>query len=129
MDSTTSIERFLEFCELVDSADASESWSVRWLSALRDGQSLTLRLLVDTHLDDPPSQAWEIRCPDSREIFLRECSFENPVLSHDHVLLWDYQEPVIQLNFTGPPHSHEEVLSALYERHYAIAGHWLPFDR
>jgi hypothetical protein len=123
------VDAFLEFCDLVHSRDYHECWSMTWLDTMREDKSLTLRLGVQTGLDDVPDQVWEVGARCTRVFSLVEFEFTAWTISDDHVLLWEHQEPFTQLNFRGPASSHGEVLWDLHERHRKIAGHWIPFDR
>jgi hypothetical protein len=123
------VDAFLEFCDLVHSRDYHECWSMTWLDTMREDKSLTLRLGVQTGLDDVPDQVWEVGARCTRVFTLDEIEFTAWTISDDHVLLWEHQEPFTQLNFRGPASSHGEVLWDLHERHRKIAGHWIPFDR
>ena len=127
--SMRSVEAFLDFCDVVHARDHHECWSMTWLDTVRDGKSLTLRLGVHAGLDDVPDQVWEVGVRHARVFSLVEFEFTAWTILDDHVLLWDHQEPFSQLNFRGPASRHGEVLWDLHERHRAIAGHWIPFDR
>jgi hypothetical protein len=124
-----SVEAFLDFCDLVHAQDHHECWSMTWLETMRDGKELTLRLGVHTGLDDVPDQVWDVGARHTRVFSLVEFEFTAWTISDDHVLLWDHQEPFNQLNIRGPASSHGELLWDLHERHRAIAGPWIPFDR
>ncbi len=123
------VQEFVAFCDKVHERDEHECWSMTWLDTLRDGDTLALRLAVDTGLDDMPDQIWEVGCHHTRAFSLVEFEFSDWTLYDDHVLLWDFEEPFSQLNFRGPSGCHVEVLWWLRERHRAIAGHWIPFER
>jgi hypothetical protein len=123
------VDAFLDFCDLVNSQDYHECWSMTWLDTLRNGRSLTLRLGVHTGLEDMPDQVWEVGTRYTRVFSLVEFEFTAWTISDDHVLLWDDQEPFSQLNFRGPASSHGEILWDLFERHREIAEHWIPFER
>ena len=114
----------------VHAQDDHECWSMTWLDTLREGRSLD-RCDWGSHtgLDDVPDQIWEVGARHTRAFSLVEFEFTAWTISDDHVLLWDHQEPFSQLNFRGPASSHGEVLWDLHERHRAVAGHWIPFDR
>jgi hypothetical protein len=127
--SMHAVEAFLDFCDLVQSQDVDECWSITWLDTLREGKSLTLRLGIHTGLEEVPDQVWEIGARHARAFALTEFEFTSWTISEDHVLLWEHQEPFSQLNIHGPASSHGEVLWDLHERHRAVAGHWIPFDR
>jgi hypothetical protein len=130
------IIEFLSFCERVDSLDESESSTLTWRVARRNGQALNLHVLVETRLEEIPDQSWEIRVNHAREIELMDrrfaawsFSYDDLTYSREHVLLWGYKDLVSQLNFTGPSGSHERLLWDLYERHRKVTGDWIPFDR
>jgi hypothetical protein len=127
--SMPTVDAFLEFCDLVHEQDVHECWSITWLDTLREGRSLTLRLGIQTGLDEVPDQVWEVGARSTRAFSLDEFEFTSWAVSDDHVLLWEHQEPFSQLNIRGPASSHGEVLWDLHERHRAVAGHWIPFDR
>jgi len=123
------VQEFIEFCDHVHAQDHDECWSMTWLDTQREGRSLILRLGIYTGMDDVPNQIWEVGSERTRAFSLDEFEFTDWTFSDDHVLLWDHQEPFSQLNFTGPASSHGEVLWDLHERHRAVAGHWIPFER
>ncbi len=123
------VQEFLDFCDLVHNQDLHESWSMTWLDILRDGQTLTIRLGVDTGTDEMSDQIWEVGAHHTRSFALTELDLYEWTFSHDHVLLWEHQEPFSQLNYRGPPCRHDEVLWNLHERHRVVAGHWIPFER
>jgi hypothetical protein len=123
------VQEFLDFCDLVHAQDLHESWAMTWLDTMREGRSLVLRLAVHTGLDDVPNQIWEVGAHHTRGFSLTEFELGAWAFSRDHVLLWEHQEPFSQLNFCGPSCRHTELLWNLHERHHAIAGHWIPFDR
>jgi len=123
------VQEFLDFCDLVHAQDLHESWSMTWLEILRDGRTLTVRLGVDTGMDDVPDQIWEVGAHQTRSFALTELNLYEWTFSQEHVLLWDHQEPFSQLNYRGSPCCHDEVLWNLHERHRAVAGHWIPFER
>jgi hypothetical protein len=124
-----SVTEFIEFCENVHRQDHDECWSMTWLDTVRDGRTLLVRLVVHSGMDDLPDQIWEVGARNTRAFSLMEFEFTDWTYSDDHVLLWDHQEPFSQLNFAGPACSHEQLLWNLYERHRAVVGHWIPFDR
>jgi hypothetical protein len=124
-----SVEEFLDFCERVDVLDDSENWSMTWLEAWRDNRSVIVRIGVDPRLDEVSHQVWDVGSRSVRAFSLMDFEFTAWTLSDDHALLWEYQEPFSQLNFLGPASSHEDVLCSLHERHRAVAGHWIPFER
>jgi hypothetical protein len=127
--SMQTVEAFLDFCDLVHAQDVHECWSITWLDTLREGKSLTLRLGIETELDEVPDQVWEVGARNTRAFSLDEFEFTSWAVSDDHVLLWEHREPFSQLNIRGPASSHGEVLWDLHERHRTVAGHWIPFDR
>jgi len=123
------VQEFVEFCDHVRTCDHDDNSSMTWLDSYRDGRKLILRVGVRTGSDDVADQIWEIGTEYTREFSLVDFDFSDWTFTDDHVLLWDHQEPFSQLNFAGPSSSHGEVLWALYERHRAVAGHWIPFER
>jgi hypothetical protein len=123
------VQEFVEFCDNVRTCDLNESSSMTWLDTLREGRKLILRVGVHTATDDIPDQIWEVGCENTREFSLVEFDFNDWTFSDDHAILWDHNEPFSQLNFVGAHSSHEDVLWALYQRHRAIAGDWIPFER
>jgi hypothetical protein len=123
------VQEFLAFCDHVHAEDHDECWSMTWLDTQREGRSLILRLGIHTGMPDLPNQIWEVGSRQARAFSLVEFEFTDWTFSNHHVLLWDHQEPFNQLNFTGPPSSHGEVLWDLHERHRALVGHWIPFER
>jgi hypothetical protein len=123
------VQEFIEFCDLVHAQDHDECWSMTWMDTQRDGRALTLRLGIHTGLDEVPNQIWDIGSRHTRAFSLNEFEFTDWTFSNDHVLLWDYAEPFSQLNFSGPAASHGDLLLALHERHRAVVGHWIPFER
>jgi len=123
------IQEFTEFCDHVHARDHHECWSMTWLDTEREGRMLSLRLGIHTGMDDVPDQIWEVGSEHTRAFSLVELEFTDWTFSDDHVLLWDHQEPFSQLNFRGPPSSHGDVLWDLHERHRAVAGDWIPFER
>ncbi len=120
---------FIEFCEHVNTLDHHECWSMTWLETVREGRTLVVRLVVHSGMDELPDQIWEVGTHSARAFSLTDFEFSDWTLTDDHVLLWDHQEPFNQLNFAGPTSSHEEVLWNLHERHRAVVGHWIPFER
>jgi hypothetical protein len=123
------VSAFIDFCEHVHAEDHHECWSMTWLDTLRDGRTLRVRLVVQSGMEDLPDQVWEVGAHNTRAFSLTEFEFTDWTLTDNHVLLWDHEEPFSQLNFTGPPCSHDEVLWNLHERHRAVVGHWIPFER
>jgi hypothetical protein len=123
------VQEFIEFCDQVHARDHDECWSMTWLDTVREDRTLILRLGIHTGMDEIPDQIWEVGAQHTRAISLVEFEFTDWTLSDDHVLLWDHEEPFNQLNFIGPASSHGDVLLALHERHRAVAGHWIPFER
>jgi len=123
------VQEFIEFCDHVHTRDHDENSSMTWLDTLREGRKLILRLGIHTGMDDVADQIWEIGSECTREFSLVEFEFTDWTFSDDHVLLWDHEEPFSQLNFRGPPSRHEGVLWDLHERHRAVAGQWIPFER
>ncbi len=126
---------FLSFWDRVEDLNSSHSSTLSWSVAHRDGKSLRLRIHSETHLDEIPDQTWEIRVDEIREVSLNEgqnsvWSFHDDLtFSHDHVLLWGFKDLVSQLNFSGPPESHEGLLWDLHDRHAEVTGGWIPFER
>jgi hypothetical protein len=125
----TQVQEFIQFCEHVHVRDHDECWSMTWQDTLREGRKLILRLGIHTGLDDVPNQIWEVGSERTRAFSLVEFEFTDWTFSDDHVLLWEHEEPFSQLNFAGPASSHGDVLLALHERHRAVAGPWIPFER
>jgi hypothetical protein len=123
------VHQFVEFCDHVQTCDLNENSSMTWLDTFREGRKLILRVGVDTGSDDIPDQIWELGCENTREFSLVEFEFNDWTFTDDHILLWDHKEPFSQLNFVGARSSQGEMLWALYERHRAIAGDWIPFER
>jgi len=123
------IQDFIEFCDHVHNHDYDENASMTWLDTLREGRKLILHVGIQTGMDDVSNQIWEVGSEHTRAFSLVEFDFTDWTFSDDHVLLWDHQEPFSQLNFAGPPSCHGEVLWNLHERHRAVAGHWIPFER
>ena len=70
-----------------------------WLDTLREGRSVVLRLAVDTGLDDLPTRSGKLGSHQARGFSLVEFELTHWTMADDHVLLWDYQEPFLQLNF------------------------------
>jgi hypothetical protein len=100
-----------------------------WLDTIRDGRKLAIRVGIRTGTEDVGDEIWEIGAEYTREFSLVEFEFTDWTFTDNHVLLWDHKEPFNQLNFAGAPACHREVLWALHERHRAVAGHWIPFER
>jgi hypothetical protein len=123
------VQEFLDFCDLVHAQDLHESWSMTWLDTAREGRSLIVRLGVHTGIDELPNQVWEVGAHHTRAFSLMEFDLNEWTYLRDHVLLWEHQEPFSQLNYRGATCRHEAVLWNLHERHRAVAGHWIPFER
>lgn len=123
------VQEFVAYCDQVHEQDEHDCWSMTWLDTLREGRTLVLRVVVHPGLDDEADQVWEVGCHHTRGFSLVDFEFSDWTLYDDHVLLWDHEEPFSQLNFRGPASCHVEVLWNLRERHRAVAGHWIPFDR
>jgi hypothetical protein len=123
------VNAFIDFCEHVHTQDHHECWSMTWLDTVRDGRGLLVRLVVHSAIEDLPDQIWEVGARSTHAFALTEFEFTDWTFTDDHALLWDHEEPFTQLNFTGPSCCHDEVLWNLHERHRAVAGNWIPFDR
>jgi hypothetical protein len=123
------VNAFLEFCELVDRLNDSDRWSLVLAHLSYEADCVTLKVRVETCLDEVPNQDWEIRAHKVREVKLQAGRTHGAELYADHVLLWGYKEPITRLFFKGPPERHEEVLWRLYERNFSLTQGLIPFDR
>jgi hypothetical protein len=123
------VQEFVDYCEHVSTCDLDENSSMTWLDTMRDGRKLVIRVGIRTGTEDVGDEIWEIGAEYTREFSLVEFEFTDWTFTDNHVLLWDHKEPFNQLNFAGSPACHRDVLWALHERHRAVAGHWIPFER
>ena len=87
-----------------------------------------LVIYLDVKLDEDPELPPNIRitCRSCKETNLTPGFYETMRPSHDHVLLWHYNQPHIIASFYGRVDEPLSVAGALYERHLDLADHWIP---
>ncbi len=71
---------------------------------------------------------WQVVCSGVREHSLSLGYSDEMWLSRDHVLLSTHTAPITSLYFHGAAENAAAVTGALYERHWELAGKWIPFD-
>jgi hypothetical protein len=82
----SAVEAFLEYCDLVDES-SDDSWTLTWSDARYDGRHISLRVVVETHLDGIPDEVWVIRACNALEINLKSGATWGAALCDNHVLL------------------------------------------
>ena len=124
------VDAFLDFCDLVNSQDYHECWSMTWLDTLRNGRSLTFRAWGCT-------RGWTI------------CRTRSGKSAHDipGCFRWSSlssrrgrSRTTIPCCGTTRSHSPSSIFAArhrataeyfwdLFARDREIAGHWVPLER
>jgi hypothetical protein len=90
-----------------------------------------LILSLDISADEYPDihRRWQVICSGVREDCLSLGYSYDLQLSDDHVLLWPHVARRTSTSFYGKCEHPSAVAGALYERHWELAGKWIPFHR
>lgn len=90
---------------------------------------LGITFFVDVSVSDAPDihPRWQIICLGVREHSVSLGYSDQMWLSNNHVLLWSHTAPITSLYFHGTCENAAAVTGALYERHWELAGKWIPF--
>ena len=120
------LEELLAITNLVDFEDYG---SLRLANVEWSEGSLTLSL--DVSADEYPDvhPRWQVACSGVREDCLSLGYSYDLQLSNDHVLLWPHVARRTSTSFYGRCENPSAVAGALYERHWELAGKWIPFHR
>ena len=89
--------------------------------------AITFFLDIDANGKLDVHSHWQITCSGVREHSLSLGYSEGIWLSSDHVLLWTHMARTTSLYFHGTCENAAAVSGALYERHWELAGKWIPF--
>lgn len=116
-----------EFLSVAGSVDFEEYGELLLTKAESSGASLTLWLSVS--YDERPDfhRDWKIICSGVAD---EELSFGDHYLlqlADEHVLLWKHNKPQTSVSFYGSAADPSYVVGALYEKHRALVGDWIPF--
>ena len=114
---------------LTHTYDFEEYGTLNLVGARTETNVLTLTFDFHIHDDKDEYQSWEVDCVGllEHQMFLGEC--DNFDLSRDHPLLWPYIYPQASVSFYGEAEESLAVFGALYQRHLALVGDWIPFGR
>ena len=74
-----------------------------------------------------PVEEWIIECADVRASRIVMEWIGGLDLEHEHQLLWPYRDGLAQLAFHGRPADAGAVVAAMWARHLAMVGGWIPF--
>lgn len=119
---------FADFLALTESLPFEEAGWITLTRAERDGDSAAVVLDVRTfaaHGFEP--QTWRLACADLRAWRLGAARLDGAELHGDHVLLAPFHDDHVVLGLKGPARDPGHAVAALWERHQAVAGAWLPF--
>ena len=90
-----------------------------------------LTLSIDVSSDEDPGihPRWQVVCSRVREDCLSLGYAYDLQFSDEHVLLWPHAALKSATSFYGRTENPSGVVGALYQRHWELAGKWLPFHR
>lgn len=95
---------------------------------LRD-EDLLISLVLTADEDPSLPENILITCRLWRENTLVPGNYTSVDLTHDHVLLWYYNQPHVLSSFYGNVQDPLAVVGALIERHIELVGTWIPFSK
>ena len=120
------LEELLAITNLVDFENYG-SLRLTGIEWSEDALILSLNVVADEYPEVHPN--WQVVCSNVREDSLSLGYSYELQLFNDHVLLWPHSMRTSATSFYGKSENPSAVAGALYERHWELAGKWIPFHR
>ena len=119
------LEEIQTFIQSPDQGDAVVS--VREVSRVVDAADLTLDV-CDCDSNEVLA-TWVIRSEGVRDLVVTDWSGNLTVEPFGHVAIRQHRDPHRAVFFTGRPADPDVVIGRLWNRHRAVVGDWVPFER
>jgi len=116
-----------ELLAIVDLEDFQRNGSLRLTQIEGTDDSTTLYLEMVGMESFNVQPRWQLVCSGVRDDCLSLGYSYSLQLSNNHVLLWPHTSRTTSLYFHGQCENPSSVVGALYERHWELAGIWIPF--
>lgn len=118
-----------ELLDIASSIDFEEFGSLELVGARRHDEGVTLSFELSDEYRPELHPNWEVICSGVVEQSFGLGSYDDFQITQDHVLLWEYVKRRTAISFYGSTKESLSVAGALFERHRALVGEWIPFHR
>jgi hypothetical protein len=114
--------------DLTNTGEFEDAGSIRVSHAEYAGQDLLLRL--DVALPEGDHEERSVLCRAPREHRILASEFADSVeVANDHVLIWPYSQPEVELYFNGSVQDSRMLIGALVLSHLRIVDEWFELSR